>query len=143
MSSKNTLHELRKLIRSVIAEAISDSVYDKIDKLPQGRIFDDAKRIDSIFKKSSHGWSETVETFEANQKNGKSQLVNVDDIEVTQPNIQSNKVKKLIDNLDKAPEINVVEFPDGAKVIFDGHHRLVAHWAKGDKTIKVNLVKVQ
>jgi uncharacterized protein (DUF1015 family) len=37
--------------------------------------------------------------------------------------------------------INVVEFPDGL-AIYDGHHRLIAAWAMGEKKIKVNLVKV-
>jgi len=139
----NRTNELRTLIRNIISEALSDSAYDKLDQLPQGRMFDDAKRIDSIFKKSNHGWSETIEAFENNQKNAKLTTVNVADIEITQPNIQGNKVKKLMSDLDKAPKINVVEYPDGSKVIFDGHHRLVAHWALGDKTFKANLVKIK
>jgi hypothetical protein len=126
---------------SFLDESLEDAE-DKIDKLPKGKIFDDAKRIESIFKMSSHGWSETVEAFEANSKKGKPTTVNVKDIEITQPNIQSGKVKKLMQNLDKAPMINVVQFPDGKQVIFDGHHRLVSHWALGDKKIKVNLVKI-
>ena len=43
-------------------------------------------------------------------------------------------------NLDKTPIINSVKFPDGTIVIFDGHHRLVANWALGNSSIKVNLV---
>ena len=113
----------------------------KIDNLPKGKIFDDAKRIDGVFSISKHSYSETIETFEKNIKNGKLAYVNTKDIEITQPNIQSDKIKSLISNLDNTPVINVVEFKDGRIVIFDGHHRLVANWALGKERIRVNLVK--
>jgi len=115
---------------------------EKIDALPKGRMFDDAKNIEGIFNRSKHSWSEVVESFEANRDKVKEHYVDLKDIQITQPNIQGNKVKRLIPDLDKAPTINVVEFPDGEKVIYDGHHRLVANWALGNAKIKVNLVKL-
>jgi hypothetical protein len=48
----------------------------------------------------------------------------------------------MIPNIDKTPHINVVQFSNGEKAIYDGHHRLIAHWALGEKSIKVNLVKL-
>jgi hypothetical protein len=48
----------------------------------------------------------------------------------------------MMTDLNELPIINVIEFPDGEKVIYDGHHRLVANWALGNPKIKVNLVKV-
>jgi hypothetical protein len=117
------------------------AAYDKIDKLPTGKIFDDAKNIAGVFDISKHGWSETVEAFERGEKGAKPTTVNIKDIEITQPNVQSNKVKKMIADLAKTPVINAVEFGDGKLVIFDGHHRLMANWATGAKKIKVNLVK--
>jgi nicotinamide mononucleotide adenylyltransferase len=118
------------------------SISQKIDSLPQGKLFDDAKNIESIFNKSKHSWNETIESFEKNKDKGKEQYVNINDIHITQPNIQSNKVKNMIKNIDKLPVINVVEFPDGEKVIYDGHHRLIANWALGNEKIKANLVKI-
>jgi hypothetical protein len=115
--------------------------YSKIDDLPKGKIFDDAKNIDQIFKRSKYTWSEVIETFEKNSYDAKPQVVSVKEISITQPNIQSDKVKKMIEDLDSTPDINVVQFKNGEKAIYDGHHRLVAHWALGENRIKVNLVK--
>ena len=115
--------------------------YSKIDDLPKGKIFDDAKNIDKIFKRSKYTWSEVIETFEKSVDDAKLQIVNVKEISITQPNIQADKVKKMIDDLNKTPIINVVQFKNGEKAIYDGHHRLVAHWSLDEKKIKVNLVK--
>jgi uncharacterized ParB-like nuclease family protein len=120
----------------------SQDVYGKIDELPVGKIFSDAKKIDGIFKKSGYTWSEVIEAFEKNQDSAKPQTVNIKDIKITQPNIQSEKVKKMIDDIDKVPPINVVQFKNGEKAIYDGHHRLAAKWALGETKIKVNLVKL-
>jgi len=114
---------------------------DKIDKLPKGKIFDDSKNIESVFKKSKFTWSEVIEAFESNKDSGKLTNVNIKDIYITQPNIQSNKVKQIINNLEKTSPINVVQFNNGEMVIFDGHHRLMANWALGNAKLKVNLVK--
>jgi hypothetical protein len=114
---------------------------DKIDKLPKGKIFDDSKNIESVFKKSKFTWSEVIEAFESNKDSGKLTNVNIKDIYITQPNIQSNKVKQIINNLEKTSPINVVQFNNGEMVIFDGHHRLMANWALGNTKLKVNLVK--
>ena len=42
-----------------------------LDDLPKGTIFDDAKRIETIFKKSNHSWSEVRETLDKNKDSGK------------------------------------------------------------------------
>ena len=116
-----------------------ETAYSRIDNLPKGSTFEDAKRIDSIFKKSKHTWSETIEAFEKNEKDAEIKLVNIKDIRITQPNIQSNKVKAMIDNFDTLPTVNAVQFSDEL-VIYDGHHRLLAAWTLNEPKIKVNLV---
>ncbi len=113
----------------------------KIDDLPKGATFEDAKKIDGVFDKSKHTWSEVIEAFESNQKDAKVKSVNVKDIQITQPNIQANKVKRMIAEPGKLPIINVVQFSDGIS-IYDGHHRLMTAWALGETKIKVNLVKI-
>jgi hypothetical protein len=131
-----------KLFNEFLTESQNiDSVFDRIDSLPKGSTFEDAKRIDSIFDKSKHTWSEVIETFEENEKEAKTKSVNIKDIKITQPNIQSNKIKKMIQDFNKLEPINVVQFPDGL-AIYDGHHRLTTAWALGETKIKVNLVKV-
>ena len=114
----------------------------KIDKLPNGKLFDDAKNIEGIFDRSKYSWSEVIENFEKNKNSANLESINIKDIHITQPNIQSNKVKSIIKNIDSIPVINVIQFKDGEKAIYDGHHRLVANWALGNNLIKVNLVKV-
>ena len=64
-----------------------------LDDLQKGTIFDDAKRIETIFKKSNHSWSEVRETLDKDKDSGKITEIDLDKIEITQPNIQSNKVK--------------------------------------------------
>lgn len=113
----------------------------KIDDLKNGAIFEDAKKIDSIFKISNHTWSEVIEVFEKNEKNATIQMVNIDDIQITQRNIQSEKVKRFIIQDKEFEPINAVEFADGL-AIYNGHHRLTALWAIGKTEIKVNLVKI-
>lgn len=130
-----------KLFEGFVNEAKSiESAMEKIDSLPKGATFEDAKRIDGIFDRSKHTWSEVIETFEKNQKDAKYKSVNVKDIQITQPNIQSNKVKKMIQDFNKLEPINVVQFSDGM-AIYDGHHRLLTAWALGETKLKVNLVK--
>ena len=125
-----------------IVEAKSvDSAYEKIEGLPKGTLFDDAKRIDGIFAKSKYSWSEVIEAFEKNQKEAKPKFVNIKDIKITQPNVQGNKVRGMIQNSDKLKPINVVQFSDEL-AIYDGHHRLLTDWALGKTRIKVNLVKI-
>ena len=131
--------QLTKLLKEIKNLEV---INKKIDSLPQGSLFDDAKNIEGIFPKSKHTWSETIESFEKAADTAQPTIINLKDIYITQPNIQSNKVKKLLTGLEEAPAINVVEFPDGEKVIYDGHHRLVANWAAGNDQIKVNLVKI-
>jgi hypothetical protein len=129
-------------LKTLLTESEHDlhSVYKLIDNLPAGNIFEDAKRISGIFKKSNHSWSEVIETFERNKDNAQLKNVNVMDICITQPNIQSNKVKRIVSIIGRMPEINAVQFADGEIAIYDGHHRLVANWAIGNQNMQVNLV---
>lgn len=135
---------LRNYIPITIGEFLNENAAaeNKIDSLPRGKTFEDAKRIDGIFDKSKHTWSEVIEAFEKNEKSARIGYVNIKDIYITQPNIQSNKVKKMIADIGKTPIINVVQFADGEQAIYDGHHRLTASWALGEKKIKANIVKL-
>lgn len=125
-------------LRNLLVETSNN----KIDELPPGKLFNDAKNIQRIFNTSRHSWSDVIESFEKNKDNGTLQLVSLKDIHITQPNIQSNKVKTILADLNKLSTINVVEFEDGEMAIFDGHHRLVANWALGNSKIQVNLVQL-
>jgi hypothetical protein len=131
-------------LKSLLKEINSsiELAFDRIDKLPAGKLFNDAKSIKDIFTLSKHGWSEVIENFEKNKENGTNENVDISNIHITQPNIQSNKVKHIIENINNLPNINVVQFNDGEMAIYDGHHRLVANWALGNRNIKVNLVKL-
>ncbi len=147
MGMKLTEHQLQKLAERVF-EIINNmgatkqpTAYQKIDSLPKGSTFEDAKNISGVFDKSKHSWSEVIETFEKNKYDSKYKIVNINDIKITQPNIQSGKAKSMIDNANELPAINAVQFPDGIS-IYDGHHRLITAWALGKKQIKVNLVTV-
>ena len=120
----------------------SSIAFDKIDKLPKGKIFDDAKNIENIFKKSKHTWNEVINAYEQNKDTGELTTVDLNDIQITQPNIQANKAKQMVKDINNLPTINVVEFNDGEKVIYDGHHRLITNWAVNNNEIEVNLVKV-
>ena len=126
-------------LRNLLVETSNN----KIDELPIGKLFNDAKNIQRIFNISRRSWSAVIEAFEKNKDNGSLQLVSLKDIHITQPNIQSNKVKTILADLNKLSTINVVEFEDGEMAIFDGHHRLVANWALGNSKIQVNLVQIK
>jgi hypothetical protein len=126
-------------LRNLLVETSNN----KIDELPIGKLFNDAKNIQRIFNISRRSWSAVIEAFEKNKDNGSLQLVSLKDIHITQPNIQSNKVKTILADLNKLSTINVVEFEDGEMAIFDGHHRLVANWALGNSKIQVNLVQTK
>lgn len=129
-----------KLFESFVNESKVDKAMEKLQALPQGKMFDDAKNIESVFKKSKHTWSEVIETFETNQSDAVETQINIKDIQITQSNIQLYKVEKMLTAKD-LPLINVVKFKDGY-VIYDGHHRLMTAWALDDKKIKVNLVTI-
>ena len=116
--------------------------YSKIDELPKGKLFYDAKNIEGVFKMSKHSWNEVIVAYEQNEERHHIVYIDLSDIQITQPNIQTNKVKKMLDKITKLTPINVVQFSNGEKAIYDGHHRLIAHWALGEKKIKVNLVKI-
>jgi hypothetical protein len=57
----------------------------KIDQLPQGKLFNDAKNIEGVFKKSSHSWSKVIELFEKNKNKSKLEVIDTKDIHITQP----------------------------------------------------------
>lgn len=119
----------------IIAKAL-----ERIDNLPKGKIFEDAKLIDGIFNKSTKSWHEVIESYESILDEPKETFINLRDIRITQPNIQANKAKAMVENIENVTEIiNVVLFKNKEYAIYDGHHRLTAHWAMGDKKIKVNL----
>jgi hypothetical protein len=125
-----------------LRDLLHETNYDRIDKLPPGKLFDDAKNIKDIFKMSHHTWSEVIEAFEKNQETVQPVNINISDIRITQPNIRINKVKQIIANINTMTPINAVQFTDGEIAIYDGHHRLVANWALDNQTIGVNLVKL-
>lgn len=132
-----------KLFKDFVNESKKDieSTYDRLDSLPKGTIFEDAKKIDGIFAKSKYSWSEVIEAFEKTKKDAKIKSINVKDIKITQANVQINKVKKMIQDFDKLEPINVVQFSNEL-AIYDGHHRLLTAWALGKTKIKVNFVKI-
>jgi len=131
-----------KLFEEFLNESQKESAaIQKVEALPKGSIFDDAKRIDSIFQISNRPWSEVVQAWEENQKQAKPKTVNPKDIQITQRNIQSSKVQEMILRKGPLKTINVIEYPEGM-VIPDGHHRLTTAWALGITKLKVNLLKV-
>ena len=114
----------------------------RVDSLPSGRIFDDAKRVDQVFSISKRSWSETAQAFELGRDQAEPVELDLDSLRITQPNIRSSRVKWLISQVESLEPIPIVEFSDGERVVFDGHHRLVANWALGRRTIAAYLVKL-
>jgi hypothetical protein len=131
-------------LRNLLKETNSsiELAYTRVDKLPSGKIFADAKNIEGVFNKSKYDWNEVIVTYERHEDEHHIKFVNISDIHITQPNIQANKVKNIIQTTQLVPRINVVQFEDGEMAIYDGHHRLTAAWALGEQQIKVNLVKL-
>jgi len=123
-------------------ESSINLAYQKIDELPIGKLFDDAKNIEGIFKKSQHSWNDVIVAYEKHEEQHHIKYINISDIYITQPNIQAEKVKQVITNIQSVPIINVVQFENGEMAIYDGHHRLIANWALGKQQIKVNLVQL-
>lgn len=127
-----------KLFESFVNESKIDKAMEKIQALPRGKMFDDAKNIEGVFKKSKHTWHEVIETFEKHQAEAVETQIPIKDIQITQPNIQMNKVEAMLSARD-LPLVNVVKFKDGY-AIYDGHHRLMSAWALGETKLKVKLV---
>jgi hypothetical protein len=117
-----------------------DAAMQKVEALPKGSIFDDAKRIDGIFKLNNRPWSEIVQTWEENEKQAKPKTINPKDIQITQRNIQLSKVHEMIHRKGSLKTIHVIEYPEGM-VIYDGHHRLTTAWALGITKLKVDYIK--
>lgn len=122
------------------SQSVKDVAYLKIESLPKGKIFDDAKVISGVFKMSKHSWNEVIVAYEKHEEEHHIKVIDVDSIRITQPNIQSGKVIKMMEHVGSLPVINAVKFPNGEIAIYDGHHRLMAHWALGINKIKINLV---
>jgi hypothetical protein len=118
-----------------------DAAVQKIEALPKGSIFDDAKRIDGIFKLNNRPWSEIVQTWEENEKQAKPKTINPKDVQITQRNIQSSKVHEMIHRKGPLKTIHVIEYPEGM-VIYDGHHRLLTAWALGITKLKIDYIKL-
>jgi hypothetical protein len=112
-----------------------------LDDLQKGPIFDDAKKITTIFKMSSRTWSDVIETIENNKQTSKVETIKLKDIHITQPNIQKFKVLKMIDSYKNLPLLDVVKFKNGELAIADGHHRLTTLWLLNKNKIQVNLIK--
>jgi hypothetical protein len=117
-----------------------DAAVQKVEALPKGSIFDDAKRIDGIFKLNNRPWSEIVQTWEENEKQAKPKTINPKDVQITQRNIQSGKVHEMIHRKGPLKTIHVIEYPEGM-VIYDGHHRLTTAWALGIHKLRVDYIK--
>lgn len=131
-----------KLFEEFLNESqAQEAAIKKVDNLPKGSIFDDAKRIDSIFKTTNRSWSEVVHDWEQGEKQAKPKTINPKDIQITQRNIQSSKVQEMILRKGPLKTIHVIEYPEGP-VIYDGHHRLTAAWALGETRLKVNYIKL-
>jgi hypothetical protein len=136
---------MKSYIKQLLREGLGDDTlkiaYDKIDELPVFRFSRDLKEIGGVFKISKHTYKELRKDLEDTLIMSKENFMYVDvmDIHISQLFIEGDKVKGIINNIDKSPILNVFQFSDGEKVIYDGHHRLVAHWALGEKRIKVNL----
>lgn len=124
-------------LKTLLAESNAEQ---KLQALPKGQIFDDAKSIKTLFDSSPYTWSQTIEAYEKHATKAKEVTIPINTIHITQPNIQLHKVLDIMANIDSTPIINAVKFPDDTISIFDGHHRLVSNWALGKTNIKVNLV---
>ena len=124
-------------LKTLLAESNAEQ---KLQSLPKGQIFDDAKSIKDTFDASPYTWSQTIEAYESNATKAKHVTIPINTIYITQPNIQLHKVLNIMANLDSTPIINAVKFDNNTISIFDGHHRLVANWALDKTHVKVNLV---
>lgn len=125
------------LLKALIQES---NAQQKLEALPKGNLFNDAKSIKGVFDSSDYTWSQAIEAFEKHKHQAKIISIPIDSIKITQPNIQLHKTLDIIPNLSKTPTINAVKFDIDNTVIFDGHHRLIANWALGNSSVKVNLV---
>lgn len=123
-------------------EFISESAQGKLDSLPKGKIFDDAVNITGIFKKTNKSHNEVLVDYESGEDDGEvvTTEVKISDIQITQPNVTKNKVLRFLNDVNKLPPIPAVKYGRHI-VIFDGHHRLIANWLAGRKTVKVSMVE--
>jgi hypothetical protein len=133
---------MKGLIKRLLREGL-DKVklaYSKIDELPEFEYQWRLKRISKIFKISKHTHNELPRDETGVLLPMEENVMDIDimDIHISQLFVNAEKVKGIIDSIDKAPIINIFQFSDGVNVSFDGHHRLVAYWALGEKRIKVN-----
>ena len=117
-----------------------EKAIEKLYSLPRGKIFSNAKDISNIFKKSNIPYSKVLFNYEQGEQNANIKFVDIDKIEVTQPNITSSKVEKYIKDFNQNSAIPGVMYGKNI-VIPDGHHRLTAAYLLGYDKIKVSLVQ--
>jgi hypothetical protein len=80
-------------LKALIQES---NAQQKLEALPKGKLFNDAKSIKGVFDSSSYTWSQAIEAFETNSTKAKIISIPIDSIKITQPNIQLNKVLDII-----------------------------------------------
>ena len=110
-----------------------------LDNLPGStNFFSDGASIEGVFQKAEKSHNELLVQHES----GVPSVVDVDldQIVITQPLIQKNKVLAYFDKSTTPPPVPGVVTDGGKVAIVDGHHRLMAAKLKGQKSIKVSLV---
>ena len=112
---------------------------EQLSKLPQGKIFDDAKNITGIFKQSKLIHNKVLVDFENMRQTSYITEIPLSNIRITQSNIRENKVIDIIKSYNKNITIPGVRYGE-VVVIPDGHHRLTAAFLLGLNKIKVELV---
>jgi hypothetical protein len=58
-------------------ESSTNLAYQKIDELPNGKLFDDAKNVEGVFNKSKYDWNEVIVTYERHEAEHHIKLVNI------------------------------------------------------------------
>ena len=94
MKNLHTFEDFLNESKQILVSAI-----DKVKSLPKGKLFDDAKNIEKIFKISKHSWNEVVVAYEKHEDEHHIVTIDLSDIHITQPNVQSGKVMKMIDDI--------------------------------------------
>ncbi len=135
------LERFKRFYTETVYEQIIPSEKLEIFKsLPLNKtFFEDSRDITKIFYKSKKIYNEVLYQYEQNEDSAKIKLVNIKDIEITQPFVREGLVLKMIQNIKNLPPIPAVKYGNKL-VIFDGHHRLTAYWLMNKKQVKVSEV---
>lgn len=118
-----------------------EAALQRVDALPNASLSNDSKLIDRVFQVNNRPWTQLVQIWKQYGHQAQTATLNPTNIQITQHEIQLNKVKEMIYRDGKVKTINVIQFPEGP-VIYDGHHRLTKAWALGETKLKVNLLKL-